>query len=704
MSALLPSFAAPGFLLAAAGVLWPLAAHLWHRPAKSRVMFPNLDPLLTADAGPAGRRRLRDRLRLLVRCLTVLLIALALARPYWPNTADAATSLGDRTAVVIVLDVSASTRQRLADGRSAAEWLMARADAAVSGLTVGRDRAGVVLADANPAALGDGLTANLDWLRASLVEHAKATDQPADLSAAVALAGRLLSEAGPGRRRVLLLTDGQTPAPAAPPGVEMQVVQTPPPDPAGNVALTQTAAATPHVRTGQPIELSVTVSHFIELDESVGPSYGRRRVMVTLQRDGQDIDRRGVELEPNHPQTLTFRDRPPADATGPVVYRWSLPAGDALAHDDEAALILDVLPRPRVLLFDPSDTVPERSAARLTGLALAPHGDERDPVITEQVGNVAGLAARLAEAEVLVTTRRALQNQTTRDAVEPWLERGGRVLLWGAAIEATDDVAAAAAGPLTLGVVERMAPIFRGWDAASFAALRRVRWGARSANMSDQTTPWGERVSVWMRDAVGRPMLSEWRVGSGRVVKASYSPAAAGSDLAQQGIFVPLVRGCVGVLLDAEAPVPVATAGDPLRLSTNAIPRTDGPPPRLLGPDGEEARAAEYALARRPAEVTLPVAERAGTYRLMQGTTELAAAAVAVDPRESDLRRVAEEKDRADGNDAELLSGSLAALTEPSTPERAGRAARSWLLVATLGLLALDSWPVGRRRGWGEAA
>ncbi|MBI5093376.1 MAG: BatA domain-containing protein [Candidatus Hydrogenedentes bacterium] len=75
------SFIQALFLLGAAGVAGPIAAHLLARPRYRRVPFTMLQFLRTGETETQSRRRLKNLLVLLLRCAIIILLALFFAGP-----------------------------------------------------------------------------------------------------------------------------------------------------------------------------------------------------------------------------------------------------------------------------------------------------------------------------------------------------------------------------------------------------------------------------------------------------------------------------------------------------------------------------------------------------------------------------------------------------------------------------------------------
>lgn len=124
------SFLSPLFLAGALAVAVPIVLHFLRRQPEARVKFAAVHMLQHAPVEHADRRKLRQLLLLALRCLAVLLLAIAFARPFLV-TGGAAAATG---VTVVALDTSLSMS---APGRFARAQQLARqaiADAPASHL------------------------------------------------------------------------------------------------------------------------------------------------------------------------------------------------------------------------------------------------------------------------------------------------------------------------------------------------------------------------------------------------------------------------------------------------------------------------------------------------------------------------------------------------------------------------------------------
>ena len=103
------TFMNPWLLLAAAGVALPILAHLLNRYQVKQTDWAAMQFLNRTVRVRSRQIRLRDILLLVLRCLAVLLLALAFAGPAMKEAGGAASRFGERRAgVIIALDASYS--------------------------------------------------------------------------------------------------------------------------------------------------------------------------------------------------------------------------------------------------------------------------------------------------------------------------------------------------------------------------------------------------------------------------------------------------------------------------------------------------------------------------------------------------------------------------------------------------------------------
>src|SRR5579862_5303759 len=102
------AFLTPLFLAGLAAISVPVLIHLIQREKKRVVEFPSLMFVRRIPYQSVRRRRIRHWGLLLLRALAVALIAVAFARPFLHESAEAAAVGGGAREVVVLLDQSAS--------------------------------------------------------------------------------------------------------------------------------------------------------------------------------------------------------------------------------------------------------------------------------------------------------------------------------------------------------------------------------------------------------------------------------------------------------------------------------------------------------------------------------------------------------------------------------------------------------------------
>lgn len=105
------SFLAPIFLIAGAAIAGPILFHLIRRVARERVQFSSTLFLHPTPPKVTRRKRVDDVLLLVLRCLCVLLMALAFARPLFSRSSIAPLVTDDRRQKLLLIDTSASMQR-----------------------------------------------------------------------------------------------------------------------------------------------------------------------------------------------------------------------------------------------------------------------------------------------------------------------------------------------------------------------------------------------------------------------------------------------------------------------------------------------------------------------------------------------------------------------------------------------------------------
>jgi len=171
------------FAAAAAAVSIPILIHLLLRQRRRPVMWGAMRFLLEAYRKQRKRLQIQQIILLLVRCLVVLLIGSAIARPLLSRAGLGAVGGGAKT-VYLVIDNGLASSARTDEGQRAAvlEGLKARAAEVLSALGPS-DRAGLVALGAPADPIVVPASTDLAAVRGLLMEM-EATDAPSDLAGA----------------------------------------------------------------------------------------------------------------------------------------------------------------------------------------------------------------------------------------------------------------------------------------------------------------------------------------------------------------------------------------------------------------------------------------------------------------------------------------------------------------------------------------
>ena len=644
------SLFAPGMLLGVALVALPIAAHLMHRRARRRVVFPSVEMLASAAASRSSLFRLRRWWLLLLRCLAVIAVVLAFTQPIWLS-AQAYKARGQSAAVVFLIDQSASTGQLLG-GIPAMQPMLADAEKAIDTLAPGVDRANIVYATTRPYAAFPSMTANTDALRAELSELAP-THERADVPGALALASRLLRDHA-GSKRLVIVTDLQASnwsdalkqtshEGSLPPGTRITLLS-PQHAPPTNLSLHAPAAHPRTPRTHDPVNLTVVVTNHSERVQSV---------TVQLSIDGQPMDSQSLILEPRQQREIAFSTTLDRQGEHRVVF--SLPA-DGLAMDDGNYLVVRCVDHTPVTLITDDDTDTPGTAGYYLLRALAPHGDNRDRYDITKLRSAQTPWPTLDNAQAVFVGEVGLLSTDQLGALYQYLQRGDGVVFFCGAGPVADNLTALDAlvpdgllpwkpvvprvigrpdQPLTITDGDWRSSLLSPFDETAQITLSRVpiRY-AWAGGMVD------ERARILLSYSDGTPALVSRSVGDGTLMLANFSAAPQHSDLGRQGLFVALMQGLAESMELSNTPATPNTVGQAVHVTSNTPVTPSGPPPKVYQPDGRTPVDATVSPDNLTTSIVIHAPALPGFYTAQQGDTVLETTAVNTDPRESDLSRI----------------------------------------------------------------
>jgi hypothetical protein len=404
-------FVHPGIAgIALATGLIPIFIHLINRRRYVRLRWAAMSFLLAANRRSARRIRLEQFLLLATRILLIVLLGLAIARPFLPATRLLPLS-SSRVHRVMLLDNSLSMNARTPAGPTRFELAMRYAEQLLESFPATDAVSLVTLAE--PA---EALIAQAAYDRRFVRERLRAvapTQRATDTTGALTSASEILesSDAAAGNRAVYLISDlprnvwegdasrapdARDVAPMAAvratrqlvdllegPAIDFSVVRVAPDDSSrglpghDNVAITRLAPDSKLLAAGLPVRMTVEVTNY--------GSSSADDLVLHVHHQGRILRReRLARLQPRRSIVASATVEFSTPGTHLIEARVARRARDALADDDVRYLSIDVREATPVLLVDG-----QPGATRLAGqagylaLALAPTLDATglDPTV-----------------------------------------------------------------------------------------------------------------------------------------------------------------------------------------------------------------------------------------------------------------------------------------------------------------------------------
>jgi hypothetical protein len=672
---------APLFLAALAALAIPVVLHLSQRARKEPVRFPSLAFVRRVPFKTTERRRLRDRLLLLLRLVALALVVFAFTRPLLERGPLAGNGVSAAREVVILLDRSAS----MAYGD---HWDQARD--AVRRVTQGLgpdDRATLVLFAGTPEVTGPptGDPVQLEAYLAGARPEGGATRY----GPALDLARDLIEQSTLPRKSVVLITDFQRVGwdgrvdRRLPAGTALEAVSVGEDEPA-NLAV-----------TGVTLERAPEDGGRVTVTARVANLGGREaRVQARLGTESQVVHEAEARVAAGEVALVRFPAIPLPVTPTPA---WVRIDEDRLPADDISRFVLRPIPRIAVLVVEPSGASDREVLYLRRALAIG-----QDPVF-DATPRTSPTVADVNAADVVVLNDAPFPSGEAGRALSRSIE-SGRGLLWvmGPRAGTVPQSLRAALGSVSGAPVDRLtarggAMGIADYGHPMFAPYRDVRGGdygaVRVYRYRRLVAPDSGRVLAWMDD--GSPILVESRLDQGRVLIWGSDFGNTWNDLPVRGVFLPTVHEAVRYLWGRrEAPVSYQVG--------QVLDLTELEPPEatelvLEAPDGSRTPLATDA--RDP--VPLP---SAGFYTLrpLAGGTGVPIAAN-LDPAESDLTpldRTAFLEATSGVGEGETSAGTTLGL---SAAERERRQRLWWYAaLAALVVLAAESLLAGvRTRGVG---
>ncbi len=704
------SLLAPLFLLGLAAAAVPVLIHLRLRNRSRVVRFPSLMFISRAPYRAVRRRRLRDVLLLLLRCLAVVLLALAFARPLWRGDGGAAAAAASDRLAVVLLDRSFSMGygDRWQRAVQAAESVFAGLDAA--------DR-GALIAYSDEAEMQGEPTSDRALL-AAMVRDIEVMPRATSLLPALQMARGVLAEAGGiGRRELVIVSDFQrsswSPDHAAllPDGVESRLVDVAAGDEeAGNAAVTDVAFD--HSRSGdrEQVAVAARISYKVVPGPSADPAAGTPLpVEVDLLLGREVVQTRAIDLAVDSSTTVSFA--PEILERGRTTRGTVRLRDDALAADNEHRFVLSPAHEVGVLVIGPDG---DRRRGRYLEEALALG---RRPFFRVDRVQASGFQRSMLDGKSVVVVNDSAQQLSAAagSAVADFVGGGGGLLL---AVER--GLSATAFLPGELGVVSEEQVDRLSGSAGSlawfdtghpvfdvFAAARSGDFSSASFFRYHRLAPPPGAAAIARFDD-GSPALLDLRPGavegaaspdpaSGRVLVLPTSFDAFWNTLPLQAVFLPFVHRSVEYLAGYSLPRSWYRVGEVAQVELpGGRTADDGNGYISVAPSGRESR-----VDADRGGLLLDV-EEPGFYEFREVRADVAAEplilAANVPVAESDLSRLDADEFLSRIRPGAGADSPAAAAAAQTPEEREGRQRLWWFLIVAAALVLAGETLFGNRR------
>lgn len=692
------SFLNPLLLIGALGIALPILAHLLNRFQVQSTDWAAMRFLNSSVRVRSRQIKLRDLLLLILRCLALLLLVFALARPAWKS---ASWLPGERRAgVVIAIDSSFSMQQGV-EGST-------RFDKALKSLEVIRDQ----MAPGDPVTLvllgGDHrvVLRNMAYDRVRFdkaLNDLKAGPGTLDLGNAPKRIAELVADMEAPQKEVYLITDGQASDWKQPSsqlrealadmGTKAEVFVLPVPGEAANLAVTDLELVSGVLRKGTTARYRATVRNCGTAPVS--------NISVQCRVDDVEIDRKMIPLiQAGASESVSlfvpFHNAGATRITAEIT-------GDELSADNVRRSVAVVRDRVSVLCVDGSSG----DAGRLVVAALLARADgvQGEDYVVRSIPWLSFPAEDLNKVDVIVIADVPEITEQQATQLDQFVRKGNG-LIWFAGdnvkVNAWNDRAASVKNPILPSILKGRIdtsdelgggkpldanmpdhPIcepLRSLPEDLFSETRFLRL------LKVDPTP--NSFTILQLAGSGAPVLLEQSLGRGQVFQFTTTAESTWNNMALTPVFPMVMQQIVTYLSGREFERP-RTVGDSLTLTY--VEQPDASDAVFDTPSGET--------------ITVPVRELGGQYAaLLESAPEDGyymahvsvqapglPIAVNVDPSESNIACLAEPELRQNlealGLTVIASDTELAAAIESS---RTGRSAWRFFMISALVFLLLE--------------
>lgn len=702
------SFIHPMLLFGALGIALPILAHLLNRQRVKHTPWAAMQFLNRNVRVRSRQLRLRDLLLLCLRCLAILLLVLALARPAWRDGTASWFPGESRAGVVIALDASFSMEHGGEDAtrfRRGLDLVEVISEHMKPG-----DPVSLILLGGEDKVLIRNMAFDRERFRV-LLQNAKAAPVGLDLDRVPKLLKELVDDMEAHQKEVYLITDVQTrdwkqssarfQETLADLRDSAEVFLVPVPGDPANLAVTDLDLVSGVLRKGTIARYQATVRNCGT--EPVA------NVEIQCRVEGVQIDSKTIPLiTAGGSETVSlfvpFHNAGPTRITAEIT-------GDLLPTDNVRRVVAVVRDRVSVLCVDGSGG----DAGRLLMAALLARGDgaQDEDYVVRSVPWLSLPSQSLADVDVIVL---ADVPEITREQVNQLSRyvRQGNGLVWfaGPNVKSAAWNEHAASGPAPL-LPARLGPpsdtstrlgAGRPLDPAlpdhnvclPLRSLPEDLFSETRFLIRLDVEPTPSSFPILSLAGSGAPILLEHSLGRGHVFLFTTSAETSWNNMALTPVFPMLMQQIVTYLAGREFEQP-RVVGDSLSLSYVEQPDAsdavfDTPSDKTITVPVQEHRNQFVALLENAREAGFYVARVSVQAPGMP-------VAVNVDPRESNVASltIAELNRNLEGTDITVATSELE-LAAAIKASRTGRSSWRLFMIAALILLLVESLFADRLR------
>ncbi len=713
------SFLNPFLLFGLTAVSVPIIIHLLNRRRFQKVIWAAMRFVRVSVEQNQKRMRIEDLILLILRCVMLFLLALALARPAWRDTAAGAFGLA-KVSAVILLDNSGSmgmhdgVETRFEQARKAAEQIV---DSLPSG-----SAAAVFLASDAAQPLIEEPTHDLNLVR-KVLREAPLSDRSSDLYPPMERAVESLKGRAAIQKEIYLVTDGQangwrqlgdiqgllerTRNEGQKENLRVHLILVGRPE-LRNIAVSELTLATGLSPVNRPLRFEVSVAnHGLAAAENV---------KVSLQVDeGAPVDQVVIpEIPANGTRGVSLFARLSGEGWHAVTAHID---SDRLAFDDRRTLAVRAIKDVHVLLVDgdPGQEARE-SETFFLGHALTPvpMAEKPDYFIKPRVITPAELGGvRFDDFDVVVLANVSEIPAARAQLLERYVRRGGGLMVFpGSKINPAfynEHLAKRVkllpamfgeprgdekqdrqfASFHTKNYDHPIVSLWRNQSSGTLASARVYRYFDLQPIVDKETTATNALSStkVVLRLADNSPAIVEKIYGLGRVIQFASTADIAWNDLSVRPAFVPLLHRCLASMVLLQDETANLSVGQPFVQRVN--PELIGKDASVVGPlhSGDQRDLARVEMVNGLPLLRYARTDKGGLYEatISDPPTVMKFAAQA-DPKESSLAELSEPDLEEIQKVATVTKwGPMVALRQVVEKQRVG--AEFWFPLAILVLI-----------------